>query len=209
MANIGPNNGKLWCTIGIQHLIGMLRFNMGNQDLLVVSLSLCLILLTLISRCLVKGICMNHYALWQPYSLFSSCSLFLLWSFNATFLFFSLFELCYFYVVGWLSFPRLTFSYLPSWDVFHTLLDVSSRALLFKTMLQNIGYRCCTHGSLIWLIFEWQVKWSGVQTQHMTTPFVDDMYDRLKDTLNEYEVIVCRWPEYTFVLENVCLGIFF
>ncbi|XP_011622182.1 uncharacterized protein LOC18431026 [Amborella trichopoda] len=47
-----------------------------------------------------------------------------------------------------------------------------------------------------------KVKWSGVTTQHCTTPFVDDMYDRLKDTLNEYEIIICRWPEYTFVLEN-------
>ncbi|KAF9620736.1 hypothetical protein IFM89_014257 [Coptis chinensis] len=48
-----------------------------------------------------------------------------------------------------------------------------------------------------------KVKWSGVRTQHSTTPFVDDMYDRLNETLNEYEVIICRWPEYTFVLENV------
>ncbi|KAF5185958.1 pesticidal crystal cry8Ba protein [Thalictrum thalictroides] len=47
-----------------------------------------------------------------------------------------------------------------------------------------------------------KVKWSGVKTQQFTTPFVDDMYDRLKETLNEYENIVCRWPEYTFALEN-------
>ncbi|KAG0476501.1 hypothetical protein HPP92_013342 [Vanilla planifolia] len=47
-----------------------------------------------------------------------------------------------------------------------------------------------------------KVKWSGVRTQHMTTPFVDGMYDLLRDTLNEYEVIICRWPEYTSVLEN-------
>ncbi|XP_031492844.1 uncharacterized protein LOC116259261 [Nymphaea colorata] len=47
-----------------------------------------------------------------------------------------------------------------------------------------------------------KVKWSGVKTQHLTTPFVDEMYDRLKETLNEYEIIICRWPEYTFVLEN-------
>jgi len=46
------------------------------------------------------------------------------------------------------------------------------------------------------------VKWSGVRTQHMTTPFVDEMYDLLKNTLTEYEVIICRWPEYIFVLEN-------
>ncbi|XP_052197461.1 uncharacterized protein LOC127804619 isoform X2 [Diospyros lotus] len=44
--------------------------------------------------------------------------------------------------------------------------------------------------------------WSGVRAQHSATPFVDDMYDRLKETLKEYEVITCRWPEYTFVLEN-------
>ncbi|KAF9601577.1 hypothetical protein IFM89_020433 [Coptis chinensis] len=47
-----------------------------------------------------------------------------------------------------------------------------------------------------------KVKWSGVKTEHSTTPFVDDVYDRLKETLNEYESIVCRWPEYTFALEN-------
>ncbi|XP_074560041.1 uncharacterized protein LOC141816107 isoform X1 [Curcuma longa] len=52
-----------------------------------------------------------------------------------------------------------------------------------------------------------KVKWSGVRTQYMTTPFVDDMYDRLKDTLIEYDVIVCRWPEYTFVLENAIADI--
>ncbi|KAK9284724.1 hypothetical protein L1049_023901 [Liquidambar formosana] len=47
-----------------------------------------------------------------------------------------------------------------------------------------------------------KVKWSGVRTQHSTTPFVDNMYDRLKETLNEYESIIRRWPEYTFLLEN-------
>ncbi|KAL5992642.1 hypothetical protein ACLOJK_013561 [Asimina triloba] len=52
-----------------------------------------------------------------------------------------------------------------------------------------------------------KVKWSGVRTQHSTTPFVDEMYDRLRDTLNEYDVIICRWPEYTFVLENAVADI--
>lgn len=47
-----------------------------------------------------------------------------------------------------------------------------------------------------------KVKWSGVRTQHSTTPFVDEMYDRLKETLSDYEIIICRWPEYTFVLEQ-------
>lgn len=56
----------------------------------------------------------------------------------------------------------------------------------------------------MFMITNVQVKWSGVRTQHLTTPFVDEMYDRLRETLAEYEVIICRWPEYTFVLENVC-----
>ncbi|CAA6658860.1 unnamed protein product [Spirodela intermedia] len=52
-----------------------------------------------------------------------------------------------------------------------------------------------------------KVKWSGVKTQHSTTPFVDEMYDRLRETLNEYEVIISRWPEYTFLLENAVADI--
>ncbi|KAG0497619.1 hypothetical protein HPP92_002310 [Vanilla planifolia] len=47
-----------------------------------------------------------------------------------------------------------------------------------------------------------KVKLSGVRTRHLTTPFIEEVYDRLKETLNEYEVIMCRWPEYIFVLEN-------
>uniref|UniRef100_A0A7N0UPJ1 Pesticidal crystal cry8Ba protein n=1 Tax=Kalanchoe fedtschenkoi TaxID=63787 RepID=A0A7N0UPJ1_KALFE len=47
-----------------------------------------------------------------------------------------------------------------------------------------------------------KIKWAGVRTKHSTTPFVDEMYDRLKETLNEYDIIICRWPEYIFTLEN-------
>ncbi|KAK9063154.1 hypothetical protein SSX86_017024 [Deinandra increscens subsp. villosa] len=52
-----------------------------------------------------------------------------------------------------------------------------------------------------------KAKWSGVRTQHSTTPFVDEMYDRFRETLNAYEVIICRWPEYTFALENAVVDI--
>ncbi|KAJ9670217.1 hypothetical protein PVL29_026641 [Vitis rotundifolia] len=47
-----------------------------------------------------------------------------------------------------------------------------------------------------------KVKWCGIRTQHSTTPFVDEMYERLKETLNEYEIIIRRWPGYTIALEN-------
>ncbi|XP_020590980.1 uncharacterized protein LOC110031897 [Phalaenopsis equestris] len=52
-----------------------------------------------------------------------------------------------------------------------------------------------------------KVKWSGVRTQHLTTPFVDEIYDRLKETLNEYEIIMRRWPEYILVLENAIVDV--
>ncbi|XP_030495450.2 uncharacterized protein LOC115711246 isoform X2 [Cannabis sativa] len=52
-----------------------------------------------------------------------------------------------------------------------------------------------------------KVKWSGVKTQHSTTPFVDEMYDKLKETLSDYEIIICRWPEYTLVLEQAVADI--
>ncbi|KAL0396508.1 UNVERIFIED_CONTAM: hypothetical protein Scaly_0099200 [Sesamum calycinum] len=47
-----------------------------------------------------------------------------------------------------------------------------------------------------------KVKSSSFPTQHATTSFIDDIYDRLKETLAEYDVIISRWPEYTFTLEN-------
>lgn len=47
-----------------------------------------------------------------------------------------------------------------------------------------------------------KVKSSSFPTQHATTSFIDDIYDRLKETLSEYDVIIGRWPEYTFTLEN-------
>ena len=48
-----------------------------------------------------------------------------------------------------------------------------------------------------------QVKCSSVRTQQSTCPFVDEMYDQLIEMLNEYEIIIVRWPEYIDLLEKV------
>lgn len=72
--------------------------------------------------------------------------------------------------------------------------------ILESSILSHILQVVLNHLKVMYL----QVKWSGVRTQHSTTPFVDDMYDRLKETLSDYEIIICRWPEYIFGLENVC-----
>ncbi|XP_058114690.1 uncharacterized protein LOC131257803 [Magnolia sinica] len=47
-----------------------------------------------------------------------------------------------------------------------------------------------------------KAPWSGITTHHSTSPFVEDMYDKIKDTLSEYEVVINRWPQYSLVLEN-------
>ncbi|KAL9152336.1 hypothetical protein ABFS82_11G116000 [Erythranthe guttata] len=46
-----------------------------------------------------------------------------------------------------------------------------------------------------------KVKTTSFPAQHSTTSFIDETYHRLKDTLSEYDVIISRWPEYTFTLE--------
>ncbi|KAK3211193.1 hypothetical protein Dsin_015899 [Dipteronia sinensis] len=52
-----------------------------------------------------------------------------------------------------------------------------------------------------------KVKWSGVRTKHSTAPFINEMHDRLKEMLNEYEIIIRHWPEYATVLENAVADI--
>ncbi|EOA14637.1 hypothetical protein CARUB_v10027895mg [Capsella rubella] len=47
-----------------------------------------------------------------------------------------------------------------------------------------------------------KVPLSGVTTNHSTSPFAEDMYERIKDSLLEYEVVISRWPQYTLILEN-------
>ncbi|XP_021758885.1 uncharacterized protein LOC110723806 isoform X2 [Chenopodium quinoa] len=47
------------------------------------------------------------------------------------------------------------------------------------------------------------VKCSDHKAQQLTCPSIDEIYDQLRQTLNEYEIIVRRWPEYAVVLESV------
>ncbi|XP_013636424.1 PREDICTED: uncharacterized protein LOC106342128 [Brassica oleracea var. oleracea] len=47
-----------------------------------------------------------------------------------------------------------------------------------------------------------KVKWCGVGTQHSATPFVVEMYTRLNETIQDYQAIISRWPEFIYVLES-------
>jgi len=48
-----------------------------------------------------------------------------------------------------------------------------------------------------------QVPWAGVTTNHSTSPFAEEMYEKIKDNLTQYEVVINRWPQYSLYLENV------
>ncbi|XP_022734370.1 uncharacterized protein LOC111287412 isoform X3 [Durio zibethinus] len=88
---------------------------------------------------------------------------------------------------------------LASWNISHMKGGVDAKELFHLYIMIWIQDK---QQSLLESCKLDKVKWSGVRTQHCTTPFVDEMYDRLRETLNDYEVIICRWPEYIFVLEN-------
>ena len=47
------------------------------------------------------------------------------------------------------------------------------------------------------------MPWSGVITNYSTSPFPEEIYERTREMLIEYEVVITRWPQYTLVLENV------
>ncbi|CAN1169591.1 hypothetical protein LINPERHAP2_LOCUS28492 [Linum perenne] len=47
-----------------------------------------------------------------------------------------------------------------------------------------------------------KVPWAGVATNHSTSPFAEEMYEKMKDSLIGYEVVVSRWPQYSLILET-------
>lgn len=54
-----------------------------------------------------------------------------------------------------------------------------------------------------------QVPWSGVITNYSTSPFAEEMYEKIKEMLAEYEVVINRWPQYMLILEHVSLNVIF
>lgn len=48
-----------------------------------------------------------------------------------------------------------------------------------------------------------KVPWAGVITNYSTSPFAEELYDKIKEMLSDYEVVINRWPQYTLILENV------
>ncbi|XP_020576608.1 uncharacterized protein LOC110022142 isoform X2 [Phalaenopsis equestris] len=47
-----------------------------------------------------------------------------------------------------------------------------------------------------------KISFSGISTHYATSPFVEDIYGNIMDSLNEYKVVVNRWPQYLLSLES-------
>ncbi|KAI5662135.1 hypothetical protein M9H77_21458 [Catharanthus roseus] len=52
-----------------------------------------------------------------------------------------------------------------------------------------------------------KVPWSGVITNYSTSPFAEEAFEKLKQMLHEYEVVINRWPQYTLILENAVANV--
>lgn len=52
-----------------------------------------------------------------------------------------------------------------------------------------------------------KAPWGGVITNYSTSPFAEDLYDKIKEMLSEYEVVINRWPQYTLILENAVANV--
>ncbi|CAH8364024.1 unnamed protein product [Eruca vesicaria subsp. sativa] len=88
---------------------------------------------------------------------------------------------------------------LSSWNIGHIQGGVDAKKLFHQYILIWIQDRRL---SLLESCKLDKVKLCGVKTQHSTTPFVDEMYTKLNETIQDYKFIISRWPEYIFVLES-------
>lgn len=108
-------------------------------------------------------------------------------------------ELFHLYVVLWIQEKRLNLLDFCKFD------KVSWQCLLcISQAFYCVIYRITSQKCYSYMrCMNVQERCTWVTTQHSTSPFVEEVYERIKETLNEYEIIIHRWPEYIFSLEHV------
>ncbi|XP_024979103.1 uncharacterized protein LOC112516321 [Cynara cardunculus var. scolymus] len=93
---------------------------------------------------------------------------------------------------------------LESWNISVAQGGVDSRNLYHNYIMVWVqDMQLC----LLDLCKAEKVPWAGVITNYSTSPFAEDLYDKIKETLSEYEVIINRWPQYTLILENAVANV--
>ncbi|KAL3502951.1 hypothetical protein ACH5RR_037400, partial [Cinchona calisaya] len=93
---------------------------------------------------------------------------------------------------------------LESWNISAVLGGVESRGLYHNYIMVWIQEMQL---SLLDQCKAEKVPWSGVITNYSTSPFAEEMFEKIKVMLHEYEVVIYRWPEYTLILENAAANV--
>ncbi|KAK7371807.1 hypothetical protein VNO80_05172 [Phaseolus coccineus] len=94
--------------------------------------------------------------------------------------------------------------HFESWNISPVQGGVDSRNLFHNYIMVWIQDMQI---SLLDLCKAEKVPWAGVTTNHSTSPFAEEMYEKIKDNLTQYEVVINRWPQYSLYLENAVANI--
>ncbi|XP_022758871.1 uncharacterized protein LOC111305517 [Durio zibethinus] len=93
---------------------------------------------------------------------------------------------------------------LESWNISPVQGGVDSRSLFHNYIMVWVEDMQL---KLLDLCKAEKVPWSGVTTNHSTSPFAEEMYEKIKDSLIGYEVVINRWPQYSLVLETAVANV--
>ncbi|KAL3333182.1 hypothetical protein AABB24_033316 [Solanum stoloniferum] len=93
---------------------------------------------------------------------------------------------------------------LDSWNISLVQGGVDSRGLFHSYIMVWIEDMQL---HLLELCKAEKVLWSGVVTNYSTSPFAEEMFEKTKQMLTEYEVVINRWPQYTIILENAVANV--
>ncbi|KAK6157072.1 hypothetical protein DH2020_011320 [Rehmannia glutinosa] len=93
---------------------------------------------------------------------------------------------------------------LESWNISPVQGGVDSRDLYHDYIMVWIQDLQLT---LLDLCKAEKVPWAGVCTKYSTSPFAEEMFEKLGKMLGEYEVVINRWPQYTMILENAAANV--
>ncbi|KAK9078138.1 hypothetical protein SSX86_002195 [Deinandra increscens subsp. villosa] len=93
---------------------------------------------------------------------------------------------------------------LESWNISVPQGGVDSRNLYHNYIMVWVqDMQLC----LLELCKAEKLPWAGVITNYSTSPFAEELYDKIKEMLSEYEVVINRWPQYTLILENAVANV--
>ncbi|CAN8264255.1 unnamed protein product [Cochlearia groenlandica] len=88
---------------------------------------------------------------------------------------------------------------ISSWNISTIKGGVNAKELFYSYITSWIEDK----GRILYELCKLETVKACGEIPGLTSPFVDEMYQRLNGTLDEYDIIIRRWPEYAVSLEKV------